>query len=112
MAAFPTQKTHRRNRRKLGKGQYPNVAIVGVAVTSTGTTNVTLTFNTPVTVSGNLSNTVATRTLVAQTVVSPTVVTQVWSGNVATLAYVVPPNDPAVTSYTGGRLAGAAGTFP
>lgn len=106
------QNVHRRNRRKLGRGQYPIANSVGVTVTSTGTTNMTITFAVPVVISGTIPSTVATRTLVSQTVVSPTVVTQVWSGNVATLAYTVPGSTPNVTSYTGGKLAGAAGTFP
>lgn len=106
------QNVHRRNRRKLGKGQYPPTASVTVAVTSTGTTNVTLTFPVPVVVSGTIGNTVATRTLVSQTVVSPTVVSQVWSGNVATLAWTVPAGSPSVRSAQGGTLAGASGTFP
>lgn len=110
--AFPTNQIHRRNRRRLGRGQYPIAAAIGVAVTSTGTTNLTMTFNQPVVISGTIGNTVATRTLVSQNVVSPTVVTQVWSGNVATLAYAVPANDPAVKAATGGTLAGVSGTFP
>lgn len=109
---FPSQKTHRRNRRQLGRGQNPNAASVTVAVSSTGTTNATLTFSQPVVISGPIGNTVATRTLVSQTVISPTVVSQVWSGNVATLAYAVPANAANVRGNTGGLLAGASGTFP
>lgn len=112
MASFPTPNVHRRNRRKLGRGQFPNVPGVTTTVTSTGTTNATLTFSRPVVVSGPVGNTVATRTLVSQTVVSPTVVTQVWSGNVATLAYTVPANPATVRAMNGGSLAGASGTFP
>jgi hypothetical protein len=103
---------HRRNRRRLGKGQQPPLTSVGVVVSSTGTTNVTLTFSTPVVVSGPIAMTVATRTLSAQTIVSPTVVTFVASGNVTGLGYTVPPNQATVVNSVGGRLAGAAGTFP
>lgn len=110
--AFPAQNVHRRNRRKLGRNQYPAVPGVNVAVTSSGTTNVTLTFTRPVVVSGNVGNTVATRTLVSQTIVSPTLVTQVWSGNVAGLAWTVPAASPTVRGVNGGLLAGASGTFP
>lgn len=110
--AFPTPKVHRHNRRKLGRGQYPTANAVTVTVTSTGTTNVTLTFSRPVVVTGTIGVTVATRTLVSQTIVSPTVVTQVWSGNVTTLAYAVPAADSHVSTYQGGQLVGAAGTFP
>lgn len=111
MATFPGAKVHRTNRRKLGRGQFPSSLNITVAATSTGTTNVTLTFNRPVAVSGNIGVTVATLTLVSQTVVSPTVVTQVWSGNVATHAYNVPSNDSHVSSYQGGALVGTSGTF-
>lgn len=103
---------HSRSRRVLTQGQNPPAPTIGVTVTSTGTTNFTMTFNQPVVISGTIQSTVATRTLVSQTVVSATVVTQVWSGNVATLDYSVPTNDPAVRSASGGRLLGVAGTFP
>lgn len=109
--AYPTPKVHRPSRRKLGRGQTPTQNNFTCAVTSTGTTNVTLTFSKPVILKGNLANTVATRTLVSQTVVSSTVVTQVWSGNVTTLAYAVPSADPNVTNYQGGQLIGISGTF-
>lgn len=102
----------RRDRRKLGRGQQSPATVAGVVVSSTGTTNVTLTFSVPVVVRGLLTNTVATRTLVSQTVVSPTVVTQVWSGTVATFAYAVPANMPNVNSRLGGGNAGVAGIFP
>lgn len=110
--SYPSSNIHRRNRRKLGRGQYPAGPQIGVSVTSSGTTNMTMTFNQPVVISGIIGSTVATRTLVSQTVVSPTVVTQSWSGNVATLAYAVPANDAAVKTSTGGMLAGTSGTFP
>lgn len=110
--AFPGSKVHRVNRRKLGRGQFPTSQGVAVAVTSTGTTNVTLTFARPVVVTGTIPSTVATLTLVSQTVVSPTVVTQVWSGNVATHAYTVPAGAANVATYQGGQTLGASGTFP
>lgn len=109
---FPSGKVHRRNRRKLGRGQYPAIPGVTCVITSTGTTNLTMTFNRPVVVSGTIPTTVATRTLSSQTVVSPTVVTQVWSGNVATLAYSLPANAANVRSSTGAGVTGSSGTFP
>lgn len=109
--AFPGAKVHRVNRRKLGRGQYPTSNIITTVATSTGTTNFTITFSRPVVVTGTIGTTVATLTLVSQAVVSPTVVTQVWSGNVATHAYTVPSNDPNVSSYQGGGIAGTSGTF-
>jgi len=112
MPVSSQQNVHRRDRRKLGKGQYPTSVSVPVAVTSTGTTNMTLTFGVPVVVDGVIGSTVATRTLVSQTVVSPTVVTQVWSGNVTGLAFTVPAAPPTVRSYQGGMVSGSAGVFP
>jgi hypothetical protein len=112
MAGYPTTKVHRPSRRKLGKGQYPASVSVGVTVTSSGTTNVTLTFSQPVVVRGTIGVTVAGKTLVSQTIVSPTEVTQVWSGNVTGLAYTVPSADPHVSGQLGGQLVGSAGTFP
>lgn len=112
MGSMTNTTTRGRGRRKLGRNQYPTAAGVNVAVSSTGTTNFTMTFARPVTVTGNIGSTVATRTLVSQTIVSPTVVTQVWSGNVAGLAFTVPAGDPNVGTYQGGRVTGAAGTFP
>jgi len=110
--SFPNANVHRRSRRKLGRGQYPGIPAVGVVVSSTGTTNATLTFARPVQINGNVNLAVATRTLVSQTVVSPLVVTQEWSGNVTGLAYVLTANSPAVSTPTGGGNSGAIGTFP
>lgn len=109
--AFPGAKVHRVSRRKLGRGQYPSAAAVAATVTSTGTTNVTLTFAAPVVVGGIIPTTVATLTLVSQTIVSPTVVTQVWSGNVATHAYLLPSNAANVRTFQGGGTLGESGTF-
>lgn len=110
--AYPGPKVHRINRRRLGRGQFPTTNNVTCTVTSTGTTNATLTFSGPVVVTGTIGMTVATLTLVSQTVVSPTVVTQVWSGNVTTHAYSLPSGAANVATYQGGQIIGTAGTFP
>jgi hypothetical protein len=39
------------------------------------------------------------------------VVTQVWSGNVATHAFNLPSNAANVSTYQGGGVAGTTGTF-
>jgi hypothetical protein len=111
MASYPTSKVHRPSRRKLGRGQYPTSNGVTATLTSSGTTNVTITFSRPVNVSGTIPTTVATLTLVSQTIVSPTVVTQVWSGNVATHLGTLPPNAANISSYQGGQVAGTSTTF-
>lgn len=110
--SFPGPKVHRRNRRKLGRGQLPASQTVGVTVSSTGTTNFRLTFARPVVVRGTIGTTVATKALVSQTQTSPVIVDQVWNGNVTGLAYTVPAQSPNVSGVTGGSNAGAAGTFP
>lgn len=110
--AYPGPKVHRASRRHLSHGQQAVASGAAVVVSSTGTTNVTLTFSQPVVVSGTINNTVATRTLVSQTIVSPTVVTQVWSGTVSTLAYTVPAGAANVSTYQGGPVLGTTGTFP
>src|SRR5882724_7945726 len=101
-----SQNVHRRNRRKLGAGQFPAIPQAVPTVTTTGGTNMTLTFDVPVVVKGTILTTLNTRTLVSQTVVSQTVVTQVWSGAVAGLDWTVPAGDPAVATFQGGALAG------
>ena len=109
--AYPGAKVHRPSRRKLGRGQYPTSLGTTVVLTSTGTTDVTMTFARPVIVTGTIPTTVATLALVSQTVVSPTVVTQVWSGNVATHLGTFPSNAANVTTQQGGGVAGTATTF-
>lgn len=109
--AYPGPKVHRIARRRLGRGQFPAAMGVGVTVTSTGTTNMRMTFARPVVVTGTIPSTVATKTIVSQAIVSPTVVDQVWSGNVTGLAYTVPSAANNVKSYQGGDVIGAAGTF-
>lgn len=107
-----TRKTTRaRERRKLGHGQYPLVPAVNASLAPSGST-VVVTFDRPVSVSGPLPLTVATRTYVSQTVDSPTQVTVTFSNTVATKAYSYPANDTAVRSYQGGTVAAIAGTFP
>lgn len=103
---------YKRGQRGFGRNQNASAPQAAVVVTSTGTTNMTLTFSLPVVVSGNIATTVATRTLVSQTQVSPTVITQVWSGNVTALAYTFPSQPANVRTQLGGTVSGTSGTFP
>jgi hypothetical protein len=109
--AFPAQRARGRNARKLGRGQTPVAQGVSCVLSSTGTTNVTLTFSRPVVVTGTIPTTVATLTLVSQTIVSPTVVTQVWSGSVATHLATLPAGAANVATYQGGQVIGNQVTF-
>jgi hypothetical protein len=111
MASYPSQKAHRVSRRKLGRGQSNPALGTTVALTTTGTTNLTMTFARPVTVSGVIPVTSAGLTIVSQTVVSSTVVTQVWSASIAAASVVFPSNAANVTTYQGGGVAGTSVTF-
>lgn len=103
---------HRRDRRKLGRDQVPTTSGVTVVVTSTGTTNATLTYSRAVVKRGNPALAVATRTIVSSTLTSPNVISVVLSGNATGLAYTVTAADPNVSPTNGGVTAGAGGTFP
>lgn len=111
MAVYPTAKVHRVSRRRLGRGQYPTGLGATVALTTTGTTNLTMTFSKPVVVTGIIPTTSAGLTIVSQTVVSATVVTQVWSASIAAATVVFPPNAANVSPSTGGGVAGVTVTF-
>jgi hypothetical protein len=109
--SYPGAKVHRVNRRKLGRGQYPPSLGTTVVLTTTGTTNLTMTFARPVVVTGVIPVTSAGLTIVSQTVVSPTVVTQVWSASVAAATMTFPSNAANVTTQQGGGVAGETVTF-
>jgi hypothetical protein len=70
-----------------------------------------LTFDRPVVVTGAIPITVATLTRSTQTVVSPTVVTVLMSGTVATHAWTLPAGAANIATYQGGPVLGSAGTF-
>lgn len=107
---YPGNKVHRRGRRHAGRGQGPFPPNITTAVTGSGST-VTLTFSSPVIVTGSIPITVATLTIVSQTVVNSTTVTITMSGTVATHAWSLPSPIPNVVSYQGGPATGGAGTF-
>lgn len=110
MASFPSPKVKRPSRRKLGRGQHtprPQVTATPVATTDT----VVVTFSVPVVVNGNLNLNIAGKTLVSQTVDTPTQLTQVYSASVATDAWSIDGTDPSITTFQGGGLAAASGTF-
>jgi hypothetical protein len=111
MASYPGAKVHRRSRRKLGRGQALQIPPVTAIVTS-ATDVATITFATPVVVNGTIPmNVSGGLTLVSQTVVSPTVVTQTYSGALTTKTYNIPAATPQIASFQGGTFAGVSGTF-
>jgi hypothetical protein len=111
MAVFPGAKVHRVNRRKLGRGQYPNANGVACVLTTSGGDNITLTFNKPVTVSGVIPLTSSSGAFVSQAIVSSTVVTQTWSASQAAATVTLASNAANVASYQGGGVIGSTVTF-
>ena|SRR5438477_543555 len=108
---YPTNNVHRRNRRNLTRGASTNAPAVICTVTGSGST-VTFTFSAPVNVAGVIPISVATLIEVSQTIVSPTVVTQLQSGTVAGHAWTLAQPVPNTSSYEGGSvLSIASGTF-
>lgn len=101
MASFPGSKVHRPSRRKLGRGQHTQVP-AAVITPSVVTSTVTLTFNVPVVVSGTIPTVSNTGTFVSQNVVSPTVVTQLWSTTQAAATFSLAANVPQITTTQGG----------
>jgi hypothetical protein len=111
MATYPGPKVHRVSRRHLGRGQSPSAPPVTVTMTDAADT-ATMTFNVNVVVSGPIPLAVSggvTATL--QTVVSPKIVTILFSGPLTMLTWSLPANAANVASFQGGRVAGASGTF-
>lgn len=111
MASFPGAKVHRSSRRQLGRGQAVQAPAATVAG-SASTVTVTLTFNVPVVVSGIIPLTHSgVQTLVSQTVISPTVVHQLYSATMAAATWAIAANPSTVRTMQGGGVAAASGTF-
>lgn len=111
MASFPGPKVHRSSRRQLGRGQSVQVPAAAVVVTDS-TITVTFTFNQPVVVSGTIPLVQDSgETLVSQTIVSPTVVHQVYTGTLAGAHWSLAANPATVRTFQGGGVAAASGTF-
>ena len=106
--AYPGSKTHRSSRRRLGKGQHPQIP-AAVLTPTFGTSTVTLTSSVPLVVSGTIPLTVTgtgAGTFISQSIVSPTVVTQTWSTAFTTAMTVAMAANPAnVQTAQGGGVA-------
>ena len=107
---FPGPKIHRPSRRHLSRGDYPVAIGVTASVTASGST-ATITFSRPVIVAGLIPLAIPGVSLVAQSQVSNTVWTQLFSAPLNTLAWSLPPAPMNVTTPQGGVSAGATGTF-
>lgn len=101
---------HRRNTRKLGRGQFPEQTPITVAAVGSGST-ASLTFSQPVCVSGPIPLTVDTLTFVSQVISSPTVAVVTMSGAVASKTYSMAANPVNVTGQKGQPITALAGTF-
>jgi len=110
MASYPSGKTHRPSRRKLGRGQFVQQAAATVAATAS-TVTVSLVFDRPVVVDGTIEMNVQTGiALVSQVQTDATHVTQVYLSTVAGKKWAIAAGAP-VRTFQGGSLAPASGTF-
>ena len=108
--AYPGPKVHRVSRRKLGRAQHIQ-APFATTTAATTTPNVTLTFSVPVIVGGPLEMTVGSLSIVSQSQTSPTTYVFVMSGMTTTATYNFPGNQPNISTFQGGAVAGVTGTF-
>jgi hypothetical protein len=111
MASFPGAKVHRVSRRKLGRGQHTQLSPVTAVVTD-ATDTATITLSEPCVINGTIPlNVSGGLTLVSQTVVSATVVQQVYSSALTTKTYSIPAGSPTIVGMQGQSFAGVSGTF-
>ena len=111
MAVYPTSKVHRTSRRKLGRGQYPPIAPLSLALTS-ALDVITFTSTVPLVVSGIVPVTLSTGgPVLSQAIVSPYVFTQTYTSSVAAATYSLAANAPNVRTAQGGVTVGESGTF-
>jgi hypothetical protein len=110
MASFPGPKVHRRNRRKLGRGQSTQTPAASLSAVAS-TVTVTVTSNVPIIVSGVVPWTTDAGTLVSQAQTSPTTFNLVFSTSQAAATYSLPANCGAIRTFSGGGNAALSGTF-
>jgi hypothetical protein len=111
MATYPGPKVHRTNRRKLGRGQYPQQPSVSVVLTNPSTNVVELTFGVPVSVSGIIPVNTSTGILVSQQVSNSTTVLQTYNTSQAAATVSIAANAANVASYLGGGVSATSITF-
>jgi hypothetical protein len=111
MAVYPTSKVHRVSRRRLGRGQYPPIAPLALALTAAAET-ITFTSTVPLVVSGIVPVTLSVGgPVLSQSITSPYVFTQTYTTSVAAATYSLAPNAPNVRTAQGGVTVGESGTF-
>lgn len=110
MASFPGAKVHRVNRRRLGRGQTPNIPGTPVTVTSTGADSFKVVAGAPCVFNTSASGiSVATLTFVSAVQSSTTELDVTMSGAITGHAYTIAAGK-GIT-FMGGQTAAAAGTF-
>jgi hypothetical protein len=110
MASFPGAKVKRPNRRKLSRGQHTQFSSAN-ATPSAATVTVTIAFDRPVIVSGNIDLGLLGVDLVSQVQNDNVTVTQVYSATVVGLDWTIEDNDPVIKTTQGGGVNGDSGTF-
>lgn len=101
----------RRDRRRLGRGQYPQADPITLTALGSAST-ATITFSKAVLVSGALPLVVGTRTFVSQVVTNPTQVVVTMNGAVTGLVYSMAANPSTVNGQKGEPISALGGTFP
>ena len=110
MASYPGAKVHRSSRRKLGRGQHVQLTPAAVMALC-ATTTITLTFNVPVIVSGDVDLHLSVGgPMLTQEQTSPTTVVQTYTSSAAGATWSIDAGAPVAT-FQGGGLAAASGTF-
>jgi hypothetical protein len=110
MASFPGAKVHRKNRRKLGRGQYPAVPLAGLTVSTVSADVFKLVSDTPgVFDTSGAGITVATLTFVSAVQSSTSELDVTMSGALSGHAYSIPAN--ILTTFIGGGSPAKSGSF-
>jgi hypothetical protein len=110
MASFPGAKVHRVDRRKLGRGQAPQIPPAAVTVSTVSADVFKIVSSIPgVFATNGAGITVATLTFVSAAQVSQTELDVTMSGALTGHAYTVPAN--ILTTFMGGGSAATSGTF-
>lgn len=110
MANYPTNNVHRRDRRRLGRGQFPSFPTVTGSVTASGAT-ASIAFDMPVVVKGIVPLEVTGKTFVSQQVISSQLIHQTFNTNLAGAAWLMSSPIGNVTGWDGQGVGGGAGTF-
>lgn len=102
--------TRPRDRRRLGRGQYPQQAPVTTTVTG-AVNSATISFSQPVVVSGPAPLVVESRTFVSQQLTNPTTLVVLTNGTVAGMDWTLSQDNSVLRGEKGQSVSANAGTF-